>query len=166
MSVGNAIRFSQWASIDQTEKFTSVMPLSGYLMHWPEDAVFATYLESDAEATALGRTVLTALDKSRFVEPAKDREFFRMTRALAAGKRWHDEFMSRFGYKTKRQAYKNMRYCLVKRSEGTITIKPHRRDKKPELWWDLPPEATVAIPATDDAGILGAAAKLALSRCV
>jgi hypothetical protein len=58
-----------------------------------------------------------------------------------------------------------MRFCRAERSEGKISIKPHKRDFKPGLCWDLPPEKTVVIPETRDPGIVGAAAALALSHC-
>ena len=72
--------------------------------------------------------------------------------------------MQRYGYKNKREAYKNMDWCEAERSEGKISIQPHQRDK-PEYFRDLPPEKTVLIPETDDAETLGAALRLALDRC-
>ena len=72
--------------------------------------------------------------------------------------------MRRYGYKTKRDAYKNMNWCRATRSEGKISIRPHKRDK-PEYWTDLPPERDVVIPKTRDAAAAGAALRLALDRC-
>jgi len=45
--------------------------------------------------------------------------------------------MRRYGYKTKRDAYKNMDWCRVERSEGKIAITPHKR-LKPEYFRNLP----------------------------
>ena len=72
--------------------------------------------------------------------------------------------MRRYGFKTKREAYRNMDWCRTKRSEGRISIQPHKRDK-PELVRDLPPDRTVVIPATTGATATGAALRLALDRC-
>jgi len=72
--------------------------------------------------------------------------------------------MRRYGYRTKRDAYKNMDWCRVKRTEGKISIAPHKRDK-PEYFRDLPPGRTVVIPETRDAATAGAALRLALDRC-
>ena len=72
--------------------------------------------------------------------------------------------MRRYGYKTKREAYKNMDWCKAERSQGNISIKPHKRDK-PEYFKDLPPERSVVIPATTDPVAAGAALRLALDRC-
>ena len=165
MSTVEPLPFTQWATIHQTEKGIAVDPLSGYARHLPEDEPPITYLDRNPTDTELGTVLLQALNVSRFIDPDEDIAFFKMDRILSADKRWHEKFMIHFGYKTKRQAYRNMLYCLIERSEGMIRIEPHRRDKKPGLWWDLPPEMTLFIPNTNDPNILGAAAKLALSRC-
>ena len=154
----------QWASIHQSEKFISVEPLSGSRRGLPEDESYVIYLEPCATDEALGGALLEALNRSRFVDPTKERGFFKGDRVARADERWHQDFMTRYGYETKRQAYKNMRYCRAKRCEGKISIEPHRRDK-PQYWWDLPADRTVVIPATTDPIAAGAALKLALSRC-
>jgi CDI immunity protein len=45
---------------------------------------------------------------------------------------WQRDFMRRYDYKTKRDAYKNMDWCRAKRSEGKISMTPHKRDN-----WDI-----------------------------
>jgi hypothetical protein len=165
MTLPDNVPVTQWATINQTEKFIAITPLSGYRRSLPEDELGIAYLEPDATETILGKTLLEVLNRSRFIHPHADRGFFAMDRILAADKRWHADFMKRFRYKTKRDAYKNMRYCHVKRCGGIISIKPHRRDAKPGLWWDLPPDRTVIVPQTNDPRIIGTAARLALSRC-
>ena len=165
MNAPNDVPFTQWAAIHATEKFFIVTPLSGYRRQLPEDDLNSIYLEPGAVEATLGQAVLETLNKSRFILPHTDRAFFQMDRVLAADKRWHQEFMKRYSYKTKRDAYKNMRYCFAKRREGNISILPHKRDVKPGLWWDLPPEKTVIIPETNDLEILSAATRLALNHC-
>jgi hypothetical protein len=72
--------------------------------------------------------------------------------------------MTRYGYKTKSDAYKNLDWCHAKRSEGEISIQPHKRDK-PEYFRSLPADRTVVTPETKDAAETGAALRLALDRC-
>ena len=165
MNAPNDVPFAQWAAIHATEKFLLINPMSGYRRQLPEDEPHSVYLEPDAVDTTLGDAVLEALNISRFIHPHTERAFFKMDRILAADKRWHQDFMRRYGYKTKRDAYKTMRYCFAERSEGNISIQPHKRDVKPALWWDLPADKTVVIPETDDPNIIGAATRLALSHC-
>jgi hypothetical protein len=57
-----------------------------------------------------------------------------------------------------------MDWCRAKRCGGKIEIHPHQRDM-PEYFLDHPPEKTVVIPATANAEVVGAAARMALSRC-
>ena len=72
-------------------------------------------------------------------------------------------FMHRYGYKTKRDAYKNLDWCLAKIFDGNISIQPYRRHR-PNYWKNLPSDRTVVIPATDDPAAVGAALRLALNR--
>jgi GMP synthase C terminal domain/CDI immunity protein len=72
---------------------------------------------------------------------------------------WQRDFMRRYDYKTKRDAYKNMDWCRAKRSEGKISMTPHKRDK-PGYFAGLPAEKTVIIPETRDAAAAGAALRL------
>jgi len=155
--------FRQCAEIHRTEKFISIEPLSGYRIIGREDEGCVIYLTPDASDGALGRALLDALDRSRFIWPP-DPEFDKWERYEGCYRNWQKDFMQRYGYKTKRDAYKNMDWCRAKRSEGKISIEPHKRDK-PEYFTDLSPDKTVVIPATDEAARAGAALRLALDRC-
>jgi hypothetical protein len=155
--------FAQWADISRTDRFICVQPLSGYRIIQLEDDGYVIYLAPDATDEALGRALLECLDKSRFIWPP-DPEFSRWQRYVGCYRNWQQDFMRRYGYKTKREAYKNMNWCRAERSEGKISIKPHKRDK-PEYWRDLPADVTVIIAATTEAVAAGAALRLSLDRC-
>ena len=157
--------FTQWASIYRTDKFISVQPLSGYIRALREDEGYVIYLKPDADPETVGQALLEALDKSRFIWPRDDPEFFDAERIDRCYRNWEKDFMDRYGYKTKRDAYKTMVWCRAKRSQGMISIRPHQRRDKPGEWRWLPPEQDVVIQATKDAAALGAAVRLALSRC-
>jgi hypothetical protein len=154
--------FRQCADIHRTERFISVESLSGYRRALREDEGYVIYLAPDTSDIALGGALLEALDQSRFIWPDDEPKFFKAERCMQSYRNWQKDFMRRYGYKTKREAYRNMDWCRAKRSEGKISIQPHKRDK-PEYWNDLPPEMTVVIPATTDAA--GAALRLALDHC-
>jgi hypothetical protein len=155
---------AQWASIHWTERFISVEPLSGYSIIQREDEGCIIYLPPDVSDEALGQALLEALGKSRFIYPP-DREFSNPERYMRCYRNWQKDFMRRYGYKTKRDAYRNMNWCEAERCEGTISIQPHRRDDKPEHWIWLPPDQNVVIPVTENAAAIGAAMRLALDRC-
>jgi hypothetical protein len=156
--------FTQWADVSRTDRFICVQPMSGYRMIQQEDDGYAIYLPPGAADEALGQALLNCLDKSRFIPPLTEPEFFDWRRYVPLYKNWQKDFMRRYGYKTKREAYRNMDWCRVERSEGKISLQPHKRDK-PEYFRDLPPERTVVIPATNDAAAAGAALRQALDRC-
>jgi hypothetical protein len=157
--------FTQWAEINRTERFISVEPLSGYSMVQRENEGYVIYLAPDASDEILGRALLEALEKSRFIWPRDEPEFLDPERYVRCYRNWQKDFMYRYGYKTKREAYKNMNWCRAERCEGKISIQPHKRDEKPEYWIWLPPDQNVVIPVTTDAAVAGAALRLALDRC-
>jgi hypothetical protein len=156
--------FSQWADFHRTDRFICAGPLSGYSMVQPEDDGYMIYLPPDATNAALGQALLKCLDKSRFIWPRDEPQFFEWRRYVPLYQNWQKDFMARYGYKTKREAYRNMDWCRVTRSEGRISIQPHKRDK-PEYFRSLPPDRTVVIPTTTDALGAGAALRQALDRC-
>jgi CDI immunity protein len=108
--------------------------------------------------------LLAAFDKSRYVDPRSERAFFDPNRAARVYADWQNDFMSRYGYKTKREAYKNMDWCYARMSEAKISIEPHSR-YKPGSWRSLPTDRTVIVPSAGDAGSVGGALRLALGRC-
>ena len=164
MKSAKALPFRQCADVHRTERFICALPLSGYRTIQPEDDGYVFYLAPDVSDDVLGKTLLEALDRSRFIVPPNEPEFFKWERYTRCRRNWQEDFMRRYGYKTKRDAYKNVDWCRVKRTEGKISIAPHKRDK-PEYFIDLPPDRTVIIPETSDAATAGAALRLALDRC-
>ncbi len=164
MTSTDRLPFAQWADINRTDRFISVEPLSGYRMVQREDEAYVICLAPDATDEELGRALLECLGKSRFIWPPDEPQFLEWQRYLQCYRNWQKDIMRRYGYKTKRDAYKNMDWCRAKRSEGKISIQPHKRDK-PEYWRDLPPDRTVVISATTDVAAAGAALRLALDRC-
>ena len=155
--------FRQQADVNRTDRFLCVQPMSGYRIVQQEDDGYTIYLPPNASDEALGQALLECLDRSRFIWPP-DPHFDDWRRYMPLHKNWQKDFMQRYGYKTKREAYRNMDWCRVKRSEGRISLQPHKRDK-PEYFRDLPPERTVVIPATADATATGGALRQALDRC-
>lgn len=157
--------FAQWADIHWTEKFISVEPRSGYRRALRESDGHIVYLTPDTADDVLGHALLEALDRSRFIWPPDERDFFNATRIEQTEQNWHKDVMRRYAYKTKRDLYKNMNWCRVKRSAGMISIQPHQRRDKPGEWKWLPPEQNVVIPDTRDAASVGSALRLAFERC-
>ncbi|MFZ1964846.1 MAG: contact-dependent growth inhibition system immunity protein [Roseiarcus sp.] len=164
MTSTDRLPFAQWADINRTDRGISVEPLSGYRIIQRDDEGYVIYLAPDATDEELGRALLECLEKSRFIWPPDESQFFEWPRYTQLYRNWQQDFMRRYGYKTKREAYKNMDWCRAERSEGKISIQPHKR-LKTEQWKWLSPDSNVVIPATTDAAAAGAALRLALDRC-
>jgi len=164
MNSTERLPFTQWADVHRTERFISIEPMSGYRRALPENEAHVIYLPPNASDDVLGRALLEALDRSRFIWPDDEPEFFEWKRFTQCSRNWQEDCMRRYGYRTKREAYNNMDWCRAERSEGKISIEPHKRDK-PEYFRDLSPDRTVVVPAMDDAAAAGAALRLALDRC-
>jgi|SRR5690242_282621 hypothetical protein len=157
------ITFRKTAAIYRSTKFISVETLSGVPgLVYREDAPYRIYLDLDAANELLGSTLLTALSKSRFVDNSEP-EFFDPHRATRVYEDWEKDVMQRYGFKSKREAFKSTDWCGAEIFDSKIAIEPHRRGSPG--WRSLPPEETVVIPATDNAERVGAALRLALSRC-
>ena len=163
MRRADQLPFTQWTEINRTERFISVEPLSGYAIIQREDEGFVIYLTPDAADEALGQALLETLDRSRYIWPP-DPEFSEADRYMRCYRNWQKDAMRRYGYKTKNALYRNMDWCRAKRSEGKISIAPHKRGK-PAYFTDLPPDQTVVIPETRDAAAVGAALRTGLDRC-
>jgi hypothetical protein len=80
MKPTKVLPFRQCSDISRTERFICIQPLSGYRMIQPEDDGYAIYLAPDASDDALGRALLEALDRSRFIPPPNEPEFFKWER--------------------------------------------------------------------------------------
>jgi hypothetical protein len=164
MKSTDVLPFTQWATVHRTDRFLSIEPLSGYRIVQREDDGFVINLAPSAAEEELGRALLETLKRSRFMWPP-DPAFGEAERYVRCFRNWQAETMRRYGYKTKREFYKNMDWCIAKRSEGKIIIEPHKRGGRPEHWEDLPSEKDVVIPETNDAATVGAALMMAFDRC-
>ncbi len=107
MSSIERLPFTQWADIHRAERFISIKPMSGYRRALPENEGYVIYLPPDASDDMLGRALVDALNRSRFIWPADEPEFFEWQRFTQCSRNWQNDFMKRYGYKTKRDAYKN-----------------------------------------------------------
>ena len=119
MSSTERLPFTQWADIYRTERFISIQPKSGYRRALPENEGYVIYLPPDASDDVLGRSLVEALNRSRFIWPADEPEFFEWSRFTQCSRDWQNDFMKRYGYKTKRDAYKNMDWSGPKGPRGT-----------------------------------------------
>lgn len=123
-------------------------------------------LGPDSEDEELGEALADALSKSRTLTLDEYGEFFDYKKGEIQHKDWLKTLMERYCYKTKRAMFKNMKSCNIESQNGTITIRPSHHEKL-EAWSGdgISESDYVVIPADSSPAEIGAALRLAFSRC-
>jgi len=157
----------QWASAKANLQFICVTAYSGYRSSAADSAAAQHVLPPDADHEALGAAVLDALDHSRFLTLDEIDVFFDYRLVAQRYHAWVRSLMERFGYKTKKAMFTGMNSCAIERRDGRIVISPSNHEKL-EAWsgGGIAPEDHVSIPADSLPAAVGAALRLALSRCI
>jgi hypothetical protein len=174
----NEITKVAWANAKFNGDFILVETFSGYTSSMRDPKGKQRFLAPDANDEELGLAVLDALASSRFVLPGPrtdvwihpdagfDMELYDYRQTAARYAAWTKDLMARYGYKTKRALFKNMKSCSIERKGGTITISPSHHEKL-EAWSrekdDGIEDAVIAADAKP--AEIGAALRLAFSRC-
>ncbi|GBR18834.1 hypothetical protein AA105894_2160 [Asaia spathodeae NBRC 105894] len=168
-----------WANIKMNEKFINLKTHSGYRIFQYDYSGENIYLSPEVNNIDFGLEILSALGASRFVLPAPrndvvvhpdveyDAPLHNYILTEERYRKWVTETMEKFGYKTKRAMFKNMKNCDVVKSSENMKIKPWFHNKL-EAWSldGISEEDNVVIPADSSAEEIGVAARLALSRCI
>jgi hypothetical protein len=165
-----------WAGVKCNSDFICVETWSGYRGGTDRDPKGKqNLLPPDASAVALGEAVQDALAHSRWVLPARREgstypEGVDFDMSVSDYKvnypAWIKALMERYGYKTKRALFTGMKRVSIENKNGVLTFTPWHHAKL-EGWVGLGDggDAKVVIPATSAAEEIGAALRLALSRC-
>jgi len=136
------------------------------------------FLKPDASDEAIGLAVRDALTKSRWVLGAPregstypagvefDSDLYDYQLNIERYAEWTKALLDRYGYKTKRALFKDMENCSIETTGGIMKIIP-KRHVKLEQWEGLGPNdaGAVEIPADSTPAEIGAALRLAFTRC-
>ncbi|WP_313656403.1 contact-dependent growth inhibition system immunity protein [Pantoea sp.] len=156
-----------WANAFVTTEFFNVETYSGLGMTG-RDALFPSHLLlPDVDDKSLGDVILQALSDSRTLTELADRvEFFDLEKGKEKYATWIDTLMEKYGYKTKRALFKNMKKCGIHLVNNVITIRPSFHEKL-EAWSGerISESDYVVLPADSSPAEIGAGMRLALSRC-
>ena len=131
---------------------------------------------SDAE---LGRLVLDTLSHSRFVLPEPregvwihpeatfDLDLYDREISLAYYNKWVDKLIETYSYKNKAALFKNMKNCSIDLTSERLRISPSRHEKLDAWSGDgLTDADDVILPTDSSPAEIGAALRLAFSRCI
>ena len=159
-----AVKRKSWATVKINEEFIDITACAGYRACYLDPEAWSVQLAPDEDDNKLGKTVVEALNASRFLEP---REAFTMQAASPQQyELWVNGLVERFGYRSRRSMFKRMKSCSVTRSDGVILFKPLRHHKLESWSGDgIPEENHVEIPADLSPTEIGAALRIALGLC-
>ena len=142
----NEVIRGAWAFAKSNQDFSLIETVSGYRGAAALDPKgIQRFLAPDASDEELGLAVIDALAHSRWVLPAPrsgssyppevefDLELYDYKKVAERYAAWTKDLMARYGYKTKRALFKNMKSCAIERKGGTITIRPSHHEKL-EAW--------------------------------
>ena len=144
--------------------FISIQADSGYSLALADPKATEYLLDPNVTDEILGKTILDSLKQSRFL--SFEEEGYFMENVEKNYKEWVQKLMNLYGYKTKRALFKNMKNCGIESHNGIITIRPSHHEKLEA--WDgegFTEEDYVKIPADSPPAEIGAALRLAFSRC-
>ncbi|OCQ53931.1 hypothetical protein Ppb6_00951 [Photorhabdus australis subsp. thailandensis] len=146
--------------------FYLIETLSGYRMLGIDLQGGHYLLSPDTDDEQLGIAVLDALSKSRLIPLEDVGVFFDPAKCSEQYKEWTNRLIKTYGYRSKRQLFKTMNSCTIRLLDGVITIKPSGHEKL-ELWTGkgIVESDYVIIPADSSPEEVGAALRLAFSRC-
>jgi hypothetical protein len=124
-------------------------------------------LDLNAGDDLLGMAVLESLARSRFLTLAELPAFFDYRQYPIRYEAWVQSLMKAYNYKTRSALFREMKSCGIESSEGMIKITPSRHEEL-EGWVEDRDGGIkdVFIPADSSPEKIGAALRLAFSRCI
>ncbi|MCA0371180.1 MAG: CdiI family contact-dependent growth inhibition immunity protein [Proteobacteria bacterium] len=152
------------ASASANGDFISIETLSDTKFATVHDIAPEHVLMPDASNLELGRALLSALSLSRLI--ALDDPAYTNEACAARYDAWVKEKMDRFGYKTKSAFFRQMDNCSIEIRDGVLTISPSYHYRLDGWSGDfIDKKDYVRIPADSSPEEVGAALRLAFSRC-
>jgi hypothetical protein len=175
----NEVIRGYWAVALFNNDFIFVETYSGYRGGTDADPKGkAIFLAPDVNDETLGVAVLDAMTHSRFVlyapregstyppEIEFDTEIGVYKLSAERYLQWVKDVMARYRYKTRRKLFQDMKNCSIERKSGVITIMPSEHQKLEQWGRDTVDQfENVVIPDNSTAAEIGAALRLAFSRC-
>jgi len=157
---------ARWAAAYFNGDFYCIETCSGESLTVADPQGILCYLATDASDKDLGIALQSALEKSRIVHFA-DEEFYNHKNGAERYYKWVRATMVKYGYKTEREMFENMKNCSVTSKSGLLTIEPSNHDSLEGWSGDgLTPSDDVTIDADSTPEQIGSALRLAFERCI
>lgn len=154
-----------WAACYSTNKFLLIETQSG-LGRTSSDPLFPPILLlPDTDDQRTGEAILQALSDSRTLDKLEDRiAFFDLEKGKEKYANWIAMLIEKYGYKSKRVLFKDMKHCIIHYANNAIIISPMRHEKL-EAWEGIDQSDNVILSLDNTLAEIGAGLRLALSRC-
>ena len=173
------VKRGHWARVYANDSFINIMARSGF--HTGDVIDFAScceYLPINASDEELAQSARSALAASRFVTQERrddilfpsdiefDYDLFDQNAPVDQYKKWVQDTMKRYGFKTKQALFNGMKLCDITMKDGRIVFFP-RNHCRLDAWdsGNLTEKDNVVISDNSSLAETGAALRLALSRC-
>lgn len=157
----------EWATAYATKDFISVNTCSGFRRSARDPDGVILYFSLSVSDEELGAAIRSALSASKFISPDEARLFFNLNSIEQNYEGWVSDMVARFGYNSRRDAFKDMKLCMIERVRENITIKPTNHEKL-EAWGgkgiDSSDYETFDVTASEVN--LGTALKRCFSKCI
>jgi len=175
----NTVMRTRWAKAKNNGDFIWIATASGYAGLSIDDPKGKQHLlEPNIDDESLGAALMDGLRCSRWVlgsprpgvtfpsEVEFDSDLYDNKQVVDRYSARVQTLMERFGYKSKRALFKNMKHCNISVRDGVMTIGPTHHEKL-EGWGREKDDGIedVVISADSTPAEIGAALRLAFSRC-
>jgi hypothetical protein len=169
----------KYAASYRNDSFYCIETLSGYGGGMRTDYKgIMRLLPLTATDQELGLAVIDAKNQTRYVASAPrsdlclpddleyDKDLYDFNHTAARYEAWIQNLMQCYGYKTRKKLFMYMHNCSIDDDFEIIKITPMMHEKL-ELWTGIDKEGSQAVklPSSSSAQEIGAALKLAFSRC-
>lgn len=155
-----------WVNVFVNNEFLSVETYSG-LGRVRRDSLFSSHLlASGTNEHDIGEIILQALSDSRTLTVKECETFFDLEKGKQDYSDWVTMLMGKYGYKTRKALFKDMKNCSIHCNNSVITISPSRHEKL-EAWGRTKGDGIEDVILSTDSSPaeIGAGLRLALSRC-
>ncbi|PHM30271.1 contact-dependent growth inhibition system immunity protein [Xenorhabdus innexi] len=156
-----------WVSIYSTEKFISVETYSGLGLVGADPHFPPHLLSPETDDQSLGEAIFQALLNSRTLTDPEERvAFFDLEKGKEQYAARVAMLMDKYGYKSRKALFRNMKNCGIHCVNNLMTISP-RRHEKLEAWGRERNDGIedVVLSVDHSPEEIGAGLRLALSRC-
>jgi len=153
------------ASLTGSSAFIDVVTCSGYRAYRADRAAFGCTFATDVPDDQLGNAIRKALSLSRQIEFSEVKAFFDLTHMQRLYDDWVALMMLSHGYKSRRALHQALCSCHCEIDGATVRLIPSRREGTEGYVGFGTSDVDVIVPSDASDAELGAAARLALSRC-